>query len=278
VQGSGIVQNDTVILLSFYKNSDLVESKAMFESLSAQTRDAFDIYVQEDGPVPQQLHRYLADLYAAGQLQYFGERENNEGVSFTFNELITRALDAGYTYLVRMDTDDLCVPERLALQYDFMEAHPDVDVVGGWIEEFNTDSGERQVVRYAETHDAIFEFFKKRSPIANPTAFFRRTFFEKAGRHRLDTSNEDYALWLEGFAHGCRFHNLQVPLVKMRVNDAFFYRRHGWIKALDDFTLRLEASRRLGFGLTGYLYAVAALGLLLAPVWLKKIFYKRLRG
>jgi hypothetical protein len=64
----------------------------------------------------------------------------------------------------------------------------------------------------------------------------------------------------------------------VRVNEAFFYRRHGWEKALDDFSLKIEATRRLGFGLTGYLYAVAALGLLLAPVWLKKIFYKRLRG
>ncbi|WP_345970024.1 MULTISPECIES: glycosyltransferase [Sulfurimonas] len=272
------MKQDTVVLLSFYINSDLKESKAMFASLFAQTRRDFDIFVKEDGPVLPLLHDYLLDLYASGQIQYFGERSTNRGVSFTFNELISHALKEGYVYIVRMDTDDICVPERIAVQHSFMSVHPEIDVVGAWIEEFNTDTDEKQVVRYAETHEEIFEFFKKRSPLANPTAFFRRTFFEKAGLHRLNTTNEDLALWIEGFAHGCRFHNLQVALVKMRVNDAFYYRRHGWAKAQDDFTLKIEATRRLGFGFTGYLYAVAAFFLLLSPVWVKRMFYKRLRG
>lgn len=272
------MQNDTVILLSFYVNSDLAESKAMFASLFAQTRRAFDVFVQEDGPVPARLHDYLDGLYAEGRIRYLGVRDTNRGVSYTFNELIARALDAGYTYIARMDTDDICVPERIARQYDFMQAHPDIDVVGGWIEEFDTDSGRTQIVRYAETHEEIFAFFKKRSPMANVTTFFRRTFFEKAGLHRLDTTNEDLALWIEGFARGCRFHNLPEVLVKVRVNETFFYRRHGWAKALDDFALKIEAARRLGFGPQGYIYAAAALGLLLSPVWLKKILYKRLRG
>ncbi|MCA9399253.1 MAG: glycosyltransferase family 2 protein, partial [Candidatus Omnitrophica bacterium] len=59
--------------------------------------------------------------------------KNNENVGQT------KALNIGLqesmgNYIARMDADDVCVPERLQLQYDFLEEHPEIAVVGSsWI-------------------------------------------------------------------------------------------------------------------------------------------------
>lgn len=267
-----------VILLSVYRGSRRDEVSLTLESLWGQTYSKFDIFVQQDGPVPEDLEEYLDALLQSGKIEYLGKRKENKGVSYSFNELIALALDKNYEYIVRMDTDDICVPERIEKQYIFMQENTEIDVVGGWIEEYNIDTGQRQIVRYPEKQTEIFEFFKKRSPLANPTTFFRNSFFQKAGLHRLGTTNEDYALWIEGFDNHCRFANLQEVLVVMKVDDNFFLRRHGFKKAWDDFTLKWEAAMRLNFGLTGYLYAVLSFLLVLAPVSIKKILYTFLRG
>ena len=34
-------------------------------------------------------------------------------------------------YIARMDADDVMYPNRLAIQYEYMENHPDVDFIGG---------------------------------------------------------------------------------------------------------------------------------------------------
>ena len=34
-------------------------------------------------------------------------------------------------YIAHMDGDDISLPDRLQLQYDFMEKHPDIGIVGG---------------------------------------------------------------------------------------------------------------------------------------------------
>ena len=36
-------------------------------------------------------------------------------------------------YVARMDTDDLCLPDRLEKQVAFLDAHPDLAVVGGGV-------------------------------------------------------------------------------------------------------------------------------------------------
>lgn len=244
----------------------------------AQSMRNFDIFIQEDGPVSREMEDYLTGLLHSQDVAHLGRRDINVGLAASLNELLRIVLARDYKYLARMDADDICDLSRIEQQFQFMEKNPHVDIVGSWMLEFNETTGEQQIVRYPETHEEIFRFMVKRCPMAHVTTFFRRSFFEKAGLYPTDTVlNEDGALWFEGFRKGCIFHNIQLPLVKVRINDSFFDRRAGVRKAWEDFKLKAAIAREFSFGLRGYFYAFAYAVLLVLPPSVKKFCYRNLR-
>jgi len=62
-----------------------------------------------------------------------------------------------------------------------MQSHPDIDVVGGCIEEFSDEINYHKTVCYPIEHYEMFELFSMRVPLAHVTAMFKTSFFEKAG-------------------------------------------------------------------------------------------------
>ena len=269
--------NRIAVLLSVYRNDRPQSCLEALESLYDQS-EPVDIFLQIDGPVAPELEKLLDREKAEGRLVYLGKRSENLGLAASLNELLDRVMSAGYGYIARMDADDISLPDRFAKQSHYLEEHPDIDVVGGSIEEFTDDGGYRKIVRYPLEHEEMFRFFKKRVPLAHVTAMFRRSFFEKAGFYpTVAPTNEDTLLWMKGFATGCRFANLPDVLVKVRVSKDFFSRRGGVQKAWSDFQNRLEVIRTLGYNWDAYFYAVAMLGVNLAPGFVKKILYKKLR-
>lgn len=271
-------RSKSAVIMSVYRNDTLPVLHEAIESLLAQSSGDFDIFIQEDGPVDDAVVAYLDELYAGKKIVYLGRREKNRGLAFSLNELIHVVLEEGYELIFRMDSDDRCVPERIALQQGYMAEHPEVDILGGWIEEFNTDSGKRQVVPYAESHEAIVRFLQKRSPMAHVTVVFRRRFFEKAGYYRPESLCEDLELWIRALQAGCRFHNLRRVLVEVRTNNDFFARRKNVRRSYEVMTLKFKASRIFGFGWKGYFFAVAHFLVFMAPAKLKALLYRRLRN
>ena len=49
--------------------------------------------------------------------------------------------------VARMDTDDIAKPERFEKQLAVFKKHPDIDVVGAWIDEFENDISSVRSVR-----------------------------------------------------------------------------------------------------------------------------------
>ena len=269
--------NKIAVLLSVYKNDRLSRCKEALETLYAQSEPG-DIFVQIDGPIDAEFENFLEKESKRGRLAYLGRRSENLGLATSLNELLDQVRAAKYEYIARMDADDLSIPNRFEKQLRYLKEHPEVDVVGGSIEEFTDDGSYRKIVRYPLTHEEMFDFFKKRVPLAHVTAMFRRSFFEKAGLYPTSSpTNEDTLLWMKGFAAGCRFANLPDVLVKVRVSKDFFSRRGGVRKSWSDFQDRLEVIRTLGYNWDAYFYAIAMLGVNLSPGFVKKILYTKLR-
>ena len=55
------------------------------------------------------------------------ENHSNRGLIFSLNKGISVSLGK---YIARMDADDRCAPNRLAAQYEFMEANPQIGLTG----------------------------------------------------------------------------------------------------------------------------------------------------
>jgi len=97
------------------------------------------------------------------------------GLAYRLNEGIAAARGR---YICRMDADDLALPERLRLQVDYMDAHPDIDLVGARAIVFR----EKDVIGllpFAATHEELCAKPWDRIPIPHPTWMVRRDWYLK---------------------------------------------------------------------------------------------------
>jgi len=76
----------------------------------------------------------------------------NKGLSARLNQAIKMARGK---YFCRMDQDDIAFPNRLEKQIEFLEMHPDVDLVASSIVVFRNDGSLAGEVQIPESHQAI---------------------------------------------------------------------------------------------------------------------------
>ena len=122
-------------------------------------------------------------------------------------------------FIARMDADDVSLPERLRLQYEYMESHPDVDILGGqaWkIDENGRIIGE--ITKPISAED-ISRYIKYACPVIHPTYFVRKHVYEALHGYREFISPiEDYDFLLRAFEYGFKIENIPVKLIKYRLN------------------------------------------------------------
>jgi glycosyltransferase involved in cell wall biosynthesis len=129
-------------------------------------------------------------------------------------------------YFAFLDADDMAQPWRLSRQLAYLEAHPDITVLGSDIEFFGQDSGVSQL----PPGDAQIKanLLPAVSFLANPSVCLRMDFL----RARPIACNPafavgyDYGFWVDCMLQGARFANLPEPLVRYRSHEAQMSRRH----------------------------------------------------
>ena len=265
--------------MSLYKNDRLDFVKLAVESILGQTYKDFDYYIQYDGPIHPEVDAYLSGL--TDERVKIQCREENKGLAYSLNELLRIVMPKGYDFIARMDADDISLPERFEKQLEYLKMHPEVDMVGGAINEIDENGEDRgKITRYPCSPEDCRVFFAKRNPVAHPTVMFGRSFFEKAGwEYPMDfVRNEDTRLWHEGYKHGCVIANLPDVLLHFRMTDAMFtQRRNGKAFAKSQLVLRKIINRDLKFGFMANVYAYAMYLLMISPSWLLKLAYRVLR-
>jgi glycosyltransferase involved in cell wall biosynthesis len=123
-------------------------------------------------------------------------------------------------YIVRMDSDDISLPERFKLQFDYMEAHPEIDALGtafNFIDESGKSTG-KYVVRPMDPLVIRFEMFY-RCMLHNPTVIARSEFYRKFNENKEEEKYiaDDYAFWMRmNFDH--LYANLENRLLLYRLH------------------------------------------------------------
>lgn len=147
------------VILPVYKNDKVPYIELSFESILNQTYKDIHLYVGIDGPVGEDLKMSLLKYAKSDNvsIQWFPE---NRGLAVVLNDLLNECFQNGYEYIARMDADDISEPNRIEKQMTFLQANPDIDVVGGAIEEIDENSESRgKTIVYPENPEDCFEFF-----------------------------------------------------------------------------------------------------------------------
>jgi glycosyltransferase involved in cell wall biosynthesis len=138
--------------------------------------------------------------------------KTNRGLPACLNEIVRRSKSA---YFARMDGDDIAYPDRLRLQVEFLEKHPEVDLVAGAIAVFDGREEAIGVRRGPREHEQICARPISGIPMAHPTWLGRTSWFQ-CNPYREDAVHmEDWALLFRSCRHS-RFANLQEVVLGYR--------------------------------------------------------------
>ena len=274
-------QNDTIsVLLPVYKNDKPDYVTLSINSILNQTYPDIELNIGVDGPIGKDLADVLRSYEKDDRVEVHWFEENR-GLAVVLNDLLKDSFKKGFQYIARMDADDISMLDRLEKQMAFLEENPDIDVVGGAIEEIDEVGNSRdKVIIYPYSPEECKDFFSKRNPHAHPAVLFRKSFFEKAGcLYRPEyRQNQDTMLWLDGMKSGTKHANIPDVVLKFRFTDSLFKkRRNGWAFAKKQLKDRLLINKILGYGLSADIFGYMMFCLLVSPPWLKKIAYRLFR-
>ena len=141
------------------------------------------------------------------------------------NQGLTRALQKGVnfcrgSYLARMDSDDVALPDRLQEQVAFMEAHPDIGILGGCCLQMNIHGKTLRYVRAPVSDLEIRWVSLLNNPFIHSTVVVRRSLLDRLELNYDEkfTRSQDYDLWSRLLRHTCGA-NLDRPLIYYRVRE-----------------------------------------------------------
>jgi glycosyltransferase involved in cell wall biosynthesis len=191
---------------------------AALASLQQQTEISWQLVVVDDGSTDA----------TAEQLQRAASHDARIQVLTTPPHGIVPALNlalsrTGAPLIARMDADDVAHPMRLEKQCAYLDAHPEVGLVSclvrfGGLEE--KSGGYRRHVDWinslCDPHQIRCRRFVE-SPLAHPSAVFRRSVIDEHGAYRVGDFPEDYELWLRWLEGGVIM--AKVPEVLLTWND-----------------------------------------------------------
>lgn len=121
-------------------------------------------------------------------------------------------------YVARMDGDDISLPHRIATQVEYLEAHPEVDVLGGCLNIIDCKGTITSYRRYPAKGFRLALYGAVRNPMAHPTVMMRRVM--KCGPNRYNESYhaaEDLEMWMRLRKRGAVYQNLPESLLNYRV-------------------------------------------------------------
>lgn len=263
------------VLMSVYHKEKPEYLKQAIESIQMQTLSTNDFVLVCDGPLNEQLDGVIAtkqqemgDTLNVVRLAKNGGLGNalNEGIKHCKNELVAR-----------MDSDDIAYPNRCEKQMAVFNAHPEISICSGIVEEFTTDPSTVDAMRVPpESNAEIVEFAKKRCPFNHPCVMYKKSAVEAVGSYQDFYLLEDYYLWLRMLMVGYQGYNIQEPLLHMRAGSEMYRRRAGWKYAKTQARL-FKFMKNQGFiGEGQYIKScVIRSGSALAPNWLRKFMFEK---
>ncbi|MGB9067686.1 MAG: glycosyltransferase [Candidatus Acidiferrales bacterium] len=181
------------------------------ESILGQTFKDFEFIIVDFGSVDRS--KAIAQSYAIGDARIRLHEIRNCGLADARN---ASCLLARGRYIAIMDADDVSLPDRLSREIDFMNAHPEVGVLGGDTEWIDAAGKSFRVERFPTDDRAIRAVLPAGCAFCQPTVLIRKEAFDLVGGYRKAfVFAEDCDLWLRMAEH-FQLANLGQVVLKYR--------------------------------------------------------------
>jgi len=138
---------------------------------------------------------------------------------------VQKAMNKGFEiargkYIARMDADDICLPNRFKIQFNYLEKNPHIFLIGTSamiIDEYGEKIG---VFRKQDNYKKLKKRILKSNPFIHPSIMFRNT--KEAFYREKFRCSEDYDMYLRLLTSEKNLTNLPDILIKYRVRKGSF--------------------------------------------------------
>lgn len=217
--------NDISCIMNVYKNDDVENFKIAFNSVLEQTVKSSEVIIIRDGLVPENMENYLSEIEKKYNFVRVIRLDKNVGLGIGRQIAVN---EAKCEFIATMDADDISVPNRFELEINYLTKNTNVDVVGGFISEFDDKTGSVIGLRKVPlSNKEIIKYNKTRCPMNHVTVMMRKSAVLKVGNYQHLLYNEDYFLWCRMIREGCVLENITEILVNVRSGLDQFERRGG---------------------------------------------------
>ncbi len=180
------------------------------ESVLNQTFRDFEFIIWDDGSTDGT--KEIVESFNDDRIRYF--YHDNTGLGMA---LRLACAEAHGKYIARMDSDDVCLPERFTKELEFLESHEDYVLVSSDV--FDIDEGGRILGRgFTCSDNAVLKgvLHIGGNMISHPMSMMRREAYEKAGGYIPIRKSQDTLFWSRLAKQG-KFYNICTPLGKYRL-------------------------------------------------------------
>ena len=164
------------ILMPIYQTSSEYLREAI-DSILAQSYKDYEFIILNDSPENPDL-RVMVENYTDRRIRYY-ENSRNLGIAGSYNRLLELAT---CEYAAMMNHDDISHPDRIKLQVEFLDTHPEVGAVGTAFKKFGEINRFKTIVNPEDDAD-IRSLFLFKVPLHHPTVMFRRQLLTENNIH-----------------------------------------------------------------------------------------------
>lgn len=265
--------DDLTVGIPFHGGTDASQLEEAIESVLNQNLGATKCHLIQNGDVPENL-LHIARKYEVSHASIIEQLfVAKRGLAAALNQSIKQCTTK---YYARMDSDDIAMPQRFELQVKYLEAHDEVDILGGWAKEFSSNGGTDNAVLKKMPIDIneMRNWFHYRNPFIHSTIIFRREVFKRIGYYNETyLTDQDLELWGRAINANVQLANIPEILIYFRT-DNVIGRRSQLSAVKRQAVARYSVST---YSLKNNLLKVAALTFRLMPRWIQKLGYKNLR-
>ena len=226
------------VMMSVY-NAERYVAEAI-QSILGQTEGRFEFLIVNDGS--RDASGSIIDRYAAQDSRIRAIHQENRGLIASLNRMLD---EARAPLVARMDSDDVSRPERFAVQLAWMQAHPDIAVLGTNTDELDADGAFFPCSDFHPEHPAdIRERLMAASAMCHPSVMMRRDVIRSLGGYRAAFRHcEDYDLWLR-VSERHDLYNLPDRLFLYRRSPDQVSEKHILVQAIGAACARYAAQQR----------------------------------
>jgi alpha-1,3-rhamnosyltransferase len=205
------------VIIPAHNHEEYIEE--CLESVRTQDYPQMEMIVINDGSTDG-TDRRIRELLRKDPARFTYVSKTNEGLIKTLNQGFAQSRGS---YFCELASDDLLLPGSIKKRVDYLEAHPEIDVVFGdayCIEHGRKTAellyGERE--KYSSDRHTLRDLIEGNVKIFFPSGMFRRPVLERLGGFDEDFRfSEDVAMWYQLALHA-RIASMNEPVM--------YYRRH----------------------------------------------------